>query len=644
MRITNKMMSDQVIFNLQRSLNRYLDLQTDMSSGKRINKPSDDPVGTMRDLDYRTQLSRIDQYQANIDQGMNWLDSYDSILADVNDMLSEAKELGVSMASDNYDASQRTAAANEIQAIFDRVVQLADSQIGGRQMFSGYKTKTTPFTVYNHGVTYGGDFGKILYEIEASSREAVNLSGAETFLRSFGPLGADSDFNIGVSVGTQLTALNDGAGVDLASGTFTITDNNLVGVSTTVDLTAAPPVTTLGEAITRINDSLVAAGMDGTVTVGLSDEGNSLRFTTTRTGLVSSATRIEKLRGGNGIDLSSGRIQVSNGSGIDVTVDFSGAQTLGDVISVFNSAMTANGVNNVAMAVNAAGTGLVIDDTNGTPLDLTISNFSDDDSTAALLGIEGFVGASLSGEPLDPMVSLTVTETTGTTAADLGITGDISGDKSGEDLDPRLSVDDAIADLRNGVGFDGNRFTIWQGERSLTIDLTDPAIVTVQDLIDRINNTGLDITASINASGKGLQIENNDPTRSLVIQDLDGGRATKQMGLYGSSDMMGSLMTMIDALKNDDAEAVGLLLANLDEAMAQAQELRAGVGTRTMLFETSQSRLTKLNLSFTKLLSSVEDADLTQVLTDLATLETSYQAALSAAGKIIQPSLLDFLS
>lgn len=644
MRITNKMMSDQVIFNLQRSLNRYLNLQSDLSSGRRINKPSDDPVGTMRDLDYRTQLSRITQYQGNIDQGINWLDSYDSILDDVNTMLSEAKELGVSMASDNYDSAQRTAAANEIQAIFDRIVQLADSEIGGRQMFSGCKTKTTPFTVYDHGVTYSGDFGQIMYEIEASSREAVNLNGADTFLKSFSVLGSDADINIGVSADTLLADLNSAAGVDLTAGSFTITDNNLVGVSATVDLTAAPPVTTLGEAITRINDALTAAGMNGTVTVGLSDEGNSLRFTTTRTGQVSTATRLDKLRGGNGIDLSSGKVHVSNGGGVDLVVDFTDAQTVGDIITTFNNAMTSGGVANVTMAINAAGTGFVIDDTNGVPLGLTISNYSQTDSTAAMLGIEGFVGASMTGEALDPTVSLTVAETTGATASDLGILGEIIGDKSGEDLDPTLTLDDNLSSLRNGVGFDGDRFSIWQGERTLTIDLNDPTLVTVQDLIDRINNTGLDVTASINASGRGIQIVNDDPTRSLVIQDTDGGRASKQMGIYGSSDTLGSLMVMIDALENNDAEGVGKLLENLDLAMAGAQEVRAGVGTKTMLFETSMSRLSKLDLSFKDLLSSVEDADLTQVLTDLATLEASYNAALSAAGKIIQPSLMDFLS
>ena len=81
MRVTNNMMNNQVVFNLQRSLQSFMNLQTQMSSGKRINKPSDDPVGTLRDLDYRTELSKISQYQDNVSQGQNWLANYDGIYA-----------------------------------------------------------------------------------------------------------------------------------------------------------------------------------------------------------------------------------------------------------------------------------------------------------------------------------------------------------------------------------------------------------------------------------------------------------------------------------------------------------------------------------------------------------------------------------
>jgi len=77
MRVTNNMITNRVVYNVQHALSRYLDLETEMSSGKRINNPSDDPVGTLRDLSYRTELSKLGQYQKNVSQGQNWLNSYD---------------------------------------------------------------------------------------------------------------------------------------------------------------------------------------------------------------------------------------------------------------------------------------------------------------------------------------------------------------------------------------------------------------------------------------------------------------------------------------------------------------------------------------------------------------------------------------
>ena len=115
------------------------------------------------------------------------------------------------------------------------------------------------------------------------------------------------------------------------------------------------------------------------------------------------------------------------------------------------------------------------------------------------------------------------------------------------------------------------------------------------------------------------------------------------MGLYGSSDMMGTLLVLIDALKNDDGDSVGLMLKGLDDSITKALDVRASVGASALRLETTASRLSDTGLSFTSLLSGVEDADLTTAITDLATLENNYQAALMAAGKIIQPSLIDFL-
>ncbi len=643
MRVTNNMVNSQVVFNVQRSLQRFMTLQTEMSSGKRINKPSDDPVGTLRDLDYRTELSKISQFSANVSQGQAWLNTYDGILSDIKNMLSEAKDVAISMSNDTYDNSQRSAAANEVQAIFDRMVQISDTKLGGRQMFSGFRTKLEPFQVGATGVTYVGDDGAIEFEIDAGTRQRINLTAAEVFLRPYGAMGEDADLNIGATSQTLLADLNGGSGIDLAAGTFTITDQNLVGVSATVDLNAAPPATTVGEALTKINAALTAAGMNTSVAVSMGDDGNNLEIEATASGEISTATDLARLYDGNGIDLTHGSVHITDGAAIDIYVDMSTATSIGDVITLFNTKLAGEGYPNVTLGINAANDGFVIDDASGPPLGLTIENASADDITAANLGLNGMIGAQLVGTALAPQSALAIEETTGTTAADLGIIGTYNHTAGGTDLDPVLSLASNLTDLRNGYGFDGDGFTMNQGGFSHTVDLTDPGIVTMQDLLDDINNSSLDVTAQINSSGRGIEIAGNDSNRSFTIQELNGGRVAKQMDVFGSSDMMGSLMMLTESLRDNDQEGISRMLANFDEGMTYSLETRATLGTDGLRLESTASRLLDKELSYTRLLSEVEDADLTQVITELAARENSYQAALMAAGKIIQPTLLDFL-
>ena len=643
MRVTNNMVTSQVIFNVQRSLRRFMTLQTEMSSGKRINKPSDDPVGTLRDLDYRTELSKIGQFQDNISQGQNWLNSYDSILDDAKLLLTEAKDVALAMSNDTYDDDQRRAAAGEVETVFERLVQLSDSQIGGRRMFSGFRTKLNPFRVSSGGVTYLGDDGRIELEIESQVKQATNLTGAEVFLKATSILGENADLNVAVTDDTLLVDLNGGDGVDLTAGSLTITDDNVIGVSATVDLAAAPPVTTVGEALARINAALTAAGMNTTVSVEMTEEGNGFRVITTPSGQISTATELVRLHDGSGVDLSRGHIRLSNSSGVSIDVDLSTATTIGDVTTLFNNTLAAQGLPTVTMGINAAGTGLVITDTGVPPSDLTIENVSSLDQTASLLGIAGLVNAQLVGSDLNPGATFTIVENGGTTAADLGLAGEFTHTEAGTDLDPLLTLSTRLADLRNGFGFDGDRMVLWQGEFTHTIDLSDPTIVTVQDLLDNVNNSALDITASINDSSRGIQIANNDLHRSFTIQEVDGGRVAKQMDLFGSSDMLGSLLVLADALRESDMEGVNRLIQNFDDAITHALDMRSTVGISTKRLDDTSGRLQDLQLGFTKLLSEEEDADLTKVVTDLAAYESAYQAALLSAAKIVQPSLLDFL-
>jgi flagellar hook-associated protein 3 len=638
MRVTDNMIAGQTVFNMQRSIQRFLELQVGMSTGRRINQPSDDPIGTVRDLDYRSELASIEQYQKNVSQAQSWTNTYDSILSDVKDMVSSAKEIAVAMADGTYDATARDASANEIQSLFDRLVQMGNTELEGRRMFSGFATQTKTFTVSSGGVTYNGDNGAFEFEIEPSSRATVNLNGADVFLKQFGPLGEKADLNVGVTVSTLLADLNGGSGVDMTAGTFNITDKNL-GISATIDLTGA---VTVGDALAAINNQLAAAGITN-LTAQLGPDGNNLFFDTTQNGLVSANTSLARLNNGIGVSLSPGKIRVSNGAGVDVLVDLSGSATLGDVIDKFNTQLAAAGVANVTMGLNAAGTGLQITDSNATPLGLTISESSEVYQTASSLGIAGDVNPTLVGGALEPMVDFEVTDTTGTTAGNLAIAAHFTGDYSAGDIDPRLLTSSLVASLRNGVGLDRKSIMINQGSATATIDFSDPALVTIQDVLDAFNNSGLAITATINADGKGIQITNNDPSRSLTIEDVGTGRTSKDMQIFGSNDTMGMFLVLTNALKHDDQEGTGMLLKNLDDAIQHMLDYRATVGSRAERLDNTSSRLTDMNLNFTKLLSETEDADMTRLVSDLATYENNYRAALQATSSIIQPTLLDFL-
>jgi flagellar hook-associated protein 3 FlgL len=649
MRITNGMMADQVVFNMQRSLRRFMDMQTQMSSGRRINRPSDDPLGTQRDLDYRTELAKIAQYRDNISQGVNWMRAYDSILADTKDYISRAKELAVNMADDSFDDQARLASASEVQSMFEQLILMANKELSGRRIFGGHRTKTAPFTNATNGVVYQGDQGQIQFEVDSSQLMNINLTGESVFLAQTQILGDDADLNVGVTDTTLLADLQGGAGIDL--GTFVITDVNRELVApVTVDVSAA---TTVGEAITAINTALTAGGMTN-VTARLGDDGNNIVLETTNDGEISNTTLIRNLHQGAGVDLLSGKVRVTNGAGIDVLVDLAGAETIDDVITMFNDRLDQAdidlggvGLNNVRLQLNATRTGLDVVDSNGTSLGLTIEDSDGESVVAEQLGITGSVAPTLNGQALEPQTHFTITENGGTTGEDLGLVGEFFRTKVGDDLDPTmlnaLPADILLSDLSNRQGFGSGEIAIHHGNFTHTFDFGDPSLVTLQDLLDEINNSGLDITASVNESGRGIQIVNNDLNRSLVIEDLDQTRVAKDLDIFGAADVIGNMIALRNALQRDDREGAGLLLEGMDESILELLNHRSTVGARHIRLESTDQRLVGLDLNFTELLSGVEDADITKLVTDLAAFENNYQASMIATAKIIQPSLLNFL-
>ncbi len=646
MRVTNNMISNAVISNLGRSLDRFMLLQSQMSTGRRINKSSDDPIGTHKDLRYRATLSEITQYQRNISSSTGLLSSYDNILGDMKDLIQSANEQAIAMSSSsNIDPVANGVSADEISLIRQQLIDMINTKSSGRYIFSGFRTDTLSVRSGQNGYRYDGDNGVTKVNIEAGSKMSVNLNAADVLFKSLSVLGENNDLKAGINAATLLADLNGGAGVDLTyggmPGMLVLTDNNLdpPANSITIDISTA---LNLNDAVSQINNQLAIAGFTN-ISAGYGVEGNNLQWIVSDSGQISDSTKLENLRTGSGIDLTTGvlRFHTADDS-IDIGIDISGAETIGDVRNIINgnSDLQAAGI---MATINFAGTGLDIIDSDWPATELIISDL-DDSNTAASLGIKGTIAGVLNGENLQPLSDYSVTEadTGQTVAQDLGLLGSFQFDYSGSDLNPLLLATTRLSDLNSGHGIDQGILKISQGIRSVDIDLTNA--VTLQDVLDLINGSGLDINATVNAAQTGIQIEPTIHTESLTIQEVNDGNTAHEWGIYGSPDILGSLIILEEVIRNGNADDTSNLIDNMYDSIDQLLNQRSMVGSKVIRLESASSRLTDLNLNYTSLLSDVEDADLTQLVADLATQENSYQAALIASSKIIQPSLLNFLT
>ncbi len=145
MRVTHNMMSNSIILHLQRQAEQLYNVQTKIATGKRLNKPSDDPIGMGQVLDYRAKLAVIDQYQNNIDHGKIMIESNDLILDSINELIGLARELAQEYSNPDLPPEDKQMAAREINDIYDQLVDLANSKFGGNYIFSGHQTDTPPF-------------------------------------------------------------------------------------------------------------------------------------------------------------------------------------------------------------------------------------------------------------------------------------------------------------------------------------------------------------------------------------------------------------------------------------------------------------------------------------------------------------------
>ncbi len=187
MRVTSNMMTDSLARYLTAQNEALYERQTIIASQKRINRPSDDPIGMGKVLDYRQTLSSIEQYKTNIQSGQERLKITEITLELVDELLQGVRAIALTEAGGTTESRQLT--AGEVKNMFDQVLDLANSKLNGNYMFSGYQTQTAPFsrddtlptTFEQFSVNYDGGVGDARFIVGHNSEITIDTDGRPLF-------------------------------------------------------------------------------------------------------------------------------------------------------------------------------------------------------------------------------------------------------------------------------------------------------------------------------------------------------------------------------------------------------------------------------------------------------------------------------
>lgn len=179
MRISDKMQQHQVLNGLNKNRTELSNLQNQASSLKRITKPSDDPIGVSRIMENRTDSNNMTQFDKNIFLGKSFLETTETTLAQMGDVIVRAKELALQAANDTNQGIPREMIASEVEQLYNSIVEMSNRRFGERFIFAGHKTTEAPFTKEGK---YQGDNGQLQIQTLDGQFMPINLLGSQVFL------------------------------------------------------------------------------------------------------------------------------------------------------------------------------------------------------------------------------------------------------------------------------------------------------------------------------------------------------------------------------------------------------------------------------------------------------------------------------
>ncbi|MFA5902752.1 MAG: flagellar hook-associated protein FlgL [Desulfobacula sp.] len=183
MRVPNITLYDTSTYQLNRLTNNLRDANEVISTQKKINSVSDDPIGLSQVLDIRLSIENLTQIDKNVEMGKTWVNGTETALRSISDQIIEAKLLATRMANASMSATERKNAVETVQGIIDQVFSLGNAQVNGSYIFSGTKTNVRTFAYDNETdptkVIYNGSDTPFSIKTGQTSKLEVGRSGQE---------------------------------------------------------------------------------------------------------------------------------------------------------------------------------------------------------------------------------------------------------------------------------------------------------------------------------------------------------------------------------------------------------------------------------------------------------------------------------
>lgn len=258
LRTTQSTTYQQVLLGIQNNTQRLVQAQAQVATGRRISRPSDDPVGTATSINLRQQISNLASYQSSVDEARPIVETAASEIEQASNFMTEARALMLQGLSGTLSQDDRNSIADQIEEVANGLLGVANARFGDRFLFAGTDDGVQPYTLDGEGpdrfASYGGNGDEQTVAVNRGVGLELNVPGSELFSGA----GYTSTSFAG------LTGLQSGLTVDQGTG-FTrvqLRADSVSGFEEGVVQAAGTALTVLGE------HALVIDADDQTVTLG----------------------------------------------------------------------------------------------------------------------------------------------------------------------------------------------------------------------------------------------------------------------------------------------------------------------------------------------------------------------------------------